>query len=94
VSYWRKGSLLRPFCHLSLSASRHDSSSFLKLWRSLGKLIHKRRLDLNLSLAKCSQKLGIAKRTLQNWEANRTKPLSRCFERISGFVGRDPFEGL
>src|SRR5882762_10408841 len=71
-------SLYAPFCHLLLKTIRVDSPPFNQPDR-IQQLLKEHRLSANLSQIDVAEKLGISRKTLQNWEAGLTKPSKRLW---------------
>ena len=55
----------------------------------IGQRIRQRRLELKLTVEECAQKLGIAARTLRDWEAGAHMPLKRYAEVLKSFVAEN-----
>lgn len=51
--------------------------------------LRKRRKKMKLSTEEISERLGIGKVTYENWEAGKTIPKPRYFERVKNVMGLD-----
>lgn len=71
---WRKGSFLRPFCHLLIKGIRYDSHPFIRNGPLFSKTLLDYRANHNLTQEALSAKLGVGLRTMNNWERGWIKP--------------------
>jgi len=58
---------------------------------TLGQKLIKRRLETRKSRVCCAREIGVSLKTLTDWERNRRAPIRGLRERISRFLGYDPF---
>ena len=85
---WRKGTLMRPFCQMTLIRSRSATYGDLPHTNDLGKRLRERRAELGANQRICALRLGVCHKTLKNWEANRVEPAKKYVGRILEFICR------
>jgi len=79
-----------PFCHITLTAPKPSISAFpksIRLRRTIGDHLRKRRLDLDLLQKDVAEIIGVTEVTISNWENNKNKPPSRYLKKIIDFLG-------
>jgi transcriptional regulator with XRE-family HTH domain len=64
--------------------------SIAEIGDELGKRIRTQRIRLNLSQVEAAEQLGIAVRTLQNWEAGTTFPWPKHRRALERFLKTEP----
>ncbi|MGA2174468.1 MAG: helix-turn-helix transcriptional regulator [Verrucomicrobiota bacterium] len=84
---WRKGSFLRPFCHLLIKAIRQDSPPFDSQQGPLSKLLLDKRLAVGATQKVVAARFDVSARTLKNWEHDRNKPAKSLWPQIHQFLG-------
>jgi len=83
---WRKGTLMHPFCQITLICSRTGTYANSKGAASLGTRIRERRLSKGWNQVICAQQFGVCHKTLKNWEASRTTPNKKFTTLIQKFM--------
>lgn len=73
---------MHPFCSLLIKAVRHDSPPFAVNGKPVGQLLVKKRVAAGLTQEALAERLGVSRKTLQNWERDRTKPIRRFWTAI------------
>jgi transcriptional regulator with XRE-family HTH domain len=59
---------------------------------TVGDHLRKRRMDLEIGRRELAKRLGVSKRTIENWEGDETAPVRWMLPRIDEFLGRRPSE--
>jgi DNA-binding XRE family transcriptional regulator len=77
---------MRPFCRLLLRGVRADSPPFAVNGKLLGERLMQRRLELGFTQTALADKLGICRKTLQNWENGRTRPTGKVWREIRSLI--------
>jgi DNA-binding transcriptional regulator YiaG len=72
-----------------IKAVRGDSPPFFMSDKPLAELLVRRRAELGLAEAALAEKLGVCRKTLQNWENGRTKPVSKAWSAIRSLLAVD-----
>jgi len=76
---WRRGTVLRPFCHLVLRSIRGDSPPWENTTQPLSESLRKYRLEANLTQATLAARLGVTVGTLGTWERGQATPERRSW---------------
>lgn len=82
AEYWRKGLFMRPFCQLVLRAVRGDSPPCTHDRHELAKSLTGYRTRSSLTQEALAAKLGVCRKTLQNWETGRRNPIKKFWPAI------------
>jgi DNA-binding transcriptional regulator YiaG len=87
-SYHRTARIVRQSYSLHFTRIRRYPASP----KTLGEHLHKKRVDLGLSMPKLIQLLGlsISDTTVEKWEKNQNRPTEPFHSRIVEFLGFDP----
>jgi DNA-binding XRE family transcriptional regulator len=86
IRFWRKGWFLRPFCQLTLRAVRVDSPPFARDPQGLAQSLTGYRSRENLTQQAFAAKLGVNRKTLNNWEKGRTRPIGKFWREIRSLL--------
>ena len=85
--YWRKGCVMRPFCHVVRKVGRWvPPRQQIEVTFDPKALITKR-LGAGMTQRQLSLHLGVSPRTLWNWEAGVTSPTREFWPRVDAFIG-------
>ena len=77
---------LRPFCQLVLRAVRMDSPPCGHNRQQLANSLTGYRANEKLTQAEFVAKIGVSRKTLQNWEAGRTRPIGKFWREIRSLL--------
>lgn len=83
---WRKGWVMRPFCHVLIKVTRWDSPPWRLGSVPFHKLLNQWRLESKLSQEGAAARLGVSLSTYQNWEHGRSKPTRMSWPRLKPVV--------
>ena len=89
-----------PFCRATLQRKRCPRGVYFRQVtgypttpKTIGEMIRKRRLDLNLRQVDVANSIGCNETTVVNWEKNHTEPRITYLDAVVAFLGYDPFAG-
>lgn len=68
--------------------NKSDGVAFLagRVEGEIGQRIRRKRIESRLTVSECAGKLGVAVRTLRDWESGSHQPLRKMVNRIVDFI--------
>jgi DNA-binding XRE family transcriptional regulator len=77
---------MRPFCQLVFKAIRVDSPPSPRDRQELSNSLTEYRSKSGLTQREMAARVGVSRKTLQNWERGRTKPTRHIWTALSSVV--------
>jgi DNA-binding XRE family transcriptional regulator len=93
LAEWRKGSFLRPFCHLVITGIRRDSHPFIQSKERLAQALSAYRTAHGLSSDALAAKAGVSEGTIKNWERGRTTLAARLLPKLKFLISASDATG-